>query len=613
MDKIKILIAEDEVISAEDLALQLKSLGYDVLGVVTSGTEAIEETKMKRPHLVLMDIKLKGKIDGIDAADQIHTQFQIPVVYITALADKDSLERIKKTAPSGYILKPIDEKELHCVIQTAVYKNQIETELRKSEERYRTLLSNLNVAVFRTTPEGKIISVNPTVLKILGCRSGEDLLNTSVFPFYCSKKDRDTLIQKIDRQGSVSNFEVQIKRKDGMKIWVSLNIQAIRDEKGNCIYLDGIGQDITERKQVEKALQESEKKYRIIVDQSLEGIIILQGFHFVFANNAFAELSGYAVEELLCLSPEQVQAMVHPDDQALVWGRFRDRLGGKSVPSRYAYRGIRKDGKTIWLEMSSTRIEYQGEPAVQAGILDITERKLAEEQFQKDLKEKEILLKEIHHRVKNNLQVISSLLRLQADRVTEKQIHDMFRECQDRVLSMSLVHETLYKSKDMARIDFADYVRRLAGGLYKSYISDAKKIALDIRIQDVPVGINMAVPCGLILNELITNAIKHAFPPSYKGRGRLFVSMKKTEDNKIKMIVKDNGVGIPNAMDIRKTKSLGLKLVAILAEDQLGGKITLDRRNGTKFQILFKEEKSNENPLAEEIREASISEVSSIH
>ncbi|MCJ7813450.1 response regulator [bacterium] len=172
------------------------------------------------------------------------------------------------------------------------------------------------------------------------------------------------------------------------------------------------------------------------------------------------------------------------------------------------------------------------------------ERKRAEEKIKASLQEKELLLKEIHHRVKNNLQVITSLLHLQSYHIKDPKTLEMFKESQDRVRSMALVHEKLYRSPDLAKIDFAQYIKSLTHGLYRSYSIDPKQIELKSKVEDVFLSIDMAVPCGLIVNELVSNSLKHGFPPQWEGKGRIGIVLRRKGDDQIELIVKDNGIGM---------------------------------------------------------------------
>ena len=213
---------------------------------------------------------------------------------------------------------------------------------------------------------------------------------------------------------------------------------------------------------------------------------------------------------------------------------------------------------------------------------EITERVQAEAKIKASLKEKEILLQEIHHRVKNNLQVISSLLNLQSQGIQDEKTLEVFQESQNRIRSMALIHEKLYRSSDLARVDFAEYIRNLASFLIRSYRSRA--VRLDLQAADIYLSIDNAVPCGLIVNELISNALKHAFVDGREGE--ICVIMHQLTDRHVRLVVRDNGVGLPKGVDYMNTGSLGLQLVTMLVE-QLDGTIEIRNNVGAEFEILF--------------------------
>jgi len=225
-------------------------------------------------------------------------------------------------------------------------------------------------------------------------------------------------------------------------------------------------------------------------------------------------------------------------------------------------------------------------------VTNITERKQAEEQIKSSLKEKEVLLQEIHHRVKNNMQVIISLLKLQSQNITDKQYLDMFKESRGRIKSMALVHEKLYRTKNLADVDFKGYVKSLVSSLFRSYKTKPGKIGLKIEVGDVSLGLDRAIPCGLIINELVSNSLKYAFPEERAGEIR--VAFNSTDEDVLVLEVSDNGIGMPEKLDFRNTESLGLHLVTILSEDQLHGTIELNRTNGTDFRIRLKKHTDKE-------------------
>ena len=218
---------------------------------------------------------------------------------------------------------------------------------------------------------------------------------------------------------------------------------------------------------------------------------------------------------------------------------------------------------------------------------ELAERKRAEDQLKLSLKEKEVLLKEIHHRVKNNLQVISSVLRLQSDYVRDEKILALFNDSQNRIRSMALIHEKLYQSSNLLKINFDEYIRDLTDNLIRSYVSFSSAVTLTTNAIGVWLNIDTAIPCGLIINELVSNSLKHAFSETNQ-ENEIQISITSAHDNEFTLIVRDNGIGFPEDIDFRNTESLGLELVCIFTE-QLDGTIELDRSNGTAFVITFSE------------------------
>jgi two-component sensor histidine kinase len=215
--------------------------------------------------------------------------------------------------------------------------------------------------------------------------------------------------------------------------------------------------------------------------------------------------------------------------------------------------------------------------------------------LQAALHEKEILLREIHHRVKNNLQVVSSLLTLQANRVKDPQAVTAFRESQSRIRSMALIHEKLYQSGDLAHIDFGDYVRHLAGDLLQAYNTKAAMVKVHLDVSEVLLGVDAAVPGGLILNELVSNALKHAFPGQRSGVIRL--TLQRNSAQQIVLNVSDDGVGVPVGFEVSKSDTLGMTIVQALAK-QVKGKLEVMRNEGTVFSLTFTDPAEVEKAIA---------------
>jgi len=263
------------------------------------------------------------------------------------------------------------------VTQDITERKRSEEELRESEEKYSNLFQHSYDAIFIHDLDGRIIDINQKVLDLFGY-SKEEILSLTIPDLHPEEARAKSAraFEAVSKEGVV-NLEVDFKRKDGsiFPAEVSSSLFEVGGEK----VVQGIVRDITERKSMEEALRESEKKHRTIVEQSLQGLVVIQNFRIVFANTALAEISGYSVEELMKLSPEEVKSLVYAEDRDMVWKRFQDRLSGKSASPRYEYRIVCKNGTVRWLEMFASRIEYRGKPAIQAAFMDTTERRKAEQ------------------------------------------------------------------------------------------------------------------------------------------------------------------------------------------------------------------------------------------
>ncbi|MDM8553640.1 histidine kinase dimerization/phosphoacceptor domain -containing protein [Desulfococcaceae bacterium HSG7] len=300
---------------------------------------------------------------------------------------------------------------------------------------------------------------------------------------------------------------------------------------------------------------------------------------FTKINSALQAILGYSEDEFL---QKSFLDFIHPDDALDTVAELQKTREGVSVhtiDNRYQC----KDGTYKWIGWSAVSDISKNE--FLAVGRDITVRKRADEQLKASLLEKEVLLKEIHHRVKNNLQVVASLLYLQSKRLPDDETRALFNDSRNRVKSMALVHETLYQSDDLSQLDFAAYIRNLIAHIFRSYRGSTGRITSKVIVDNVSLSIEAAGPCGLIINELVSNALKYAFPAK---QGEIRIEMRIDEHERFVLVVSDNGVGFPKDMDIWETGALGLKLVRSLVE-QLDGVIELHRNGETAFQIIFTE------------------------
>jgi PAS domain S-box-containing protein len=342
------------------------------------------------------------------------------------------------------------------------------------------------------------------------------------------------------------------------------------------------------RKQAEKALREAEEQFRTIVETAPS---ILQ-IGDAEANNIYVspnceEISGYTQEELL----DRPIWWVHEDDtpraKELFERTFREGMGFKD----FEYKAVKKNGD-LWYASSSWK-PLKDEEGKFKGIcfqtIDITERKRAGDQLKVSLKEKEVLLREIHHRVKNNLQVVSSLLNMQARAAKDENTIAVLSESRDRINTMALIHTKLYESENLSQINMKGFVDGLLRQLVQGYPVPDTKITPVVHAVDRPLPISIAVPLGLVVNELLSNAFKHAFVN--RKEGMIEVSLGASEEGGVSLTVSDDGVGLPEGFDIDTTKTLGLHLVKILVEDQLLGNLKVISDRGATFNIEFKIEK----------------------
>ncbi len=350
-----------------------------------------------------------------------------------------------------------------------------------------------------------------------------------------------------------------------------------------------------------RSLREGEERHRAVVEQLAEGILIVDpvSMRVVEANAATRSLLGYDAAEL---HPVRLLDMVAGENREEMNDHIEHLLfDGGSFACECEF--VKKDASRAAMQVGVTLVVHGGRRVLCAIIHDITEKKRAQETLQRaheelekrvvertaelsaSLHEKEVLLKEIHHRVKNNLQVISSLLNIQSTYIKDPASLSMFLESRNRVRSMALVHERLYQSPDLARIDFAGYIRALVANLSHSFAGGSQRVNLIVDVRGVMLGVDTAVPCGLIVNELVSNCYKYAFPENRAGEVR--ISLMPADASRVELTVADNGVGFPKHVDFRNTDSLGMQLVNTLTQ-QLHGKIEMKNGTGTQFKINFK-------------------------
>ncbi|MCK9151500.1 PAS domain S-box protein [Methanobacterium alcaliphilum] len=839
MDLFKVLIVEDESITALQLKKKILSWGFDVVGIAAYGEEAIEKALETNPDIILMDVILKGDMDGIGAAERIKDNLTIPIIYLTAFTDKATMERAKFTEPANYILKPFDDNELRFALEMSEYKRKVREKLEKTQKYLDLITNHMGDSVGQVDEKGSFLYISPSVKKILGfgpeqmvgktifefihpddmersiklfksaikeskplkirnrlqnihdeyiwietvgipiydaenklegavfssrdiedqvkvenelksalnysrnlieasldpmvtiSQNGEimdvnkafedaiglcrkDLIGTDFSQYFTDSEKAMRGYQKTLFYGSLKDYSLTLRHTSGRTMDVSFNATVYRSSEGEVEGVFAAARNITKLKNANNALKLSERHFRSLIENALDVILVLnEDGDVTYASPSVESVFGYKIHEFLGFN---IFDFIHPHDAKILSQILDSKLKYSRSSHDFEIRSQHEDGSWIICQMVAQNllqdpavggyvlnvrditprkvaerarndlekmystlikaspdgiiatdldgnITHMSEKAISmlgweeqsnfskkavfdvidldeydsflknmkivkeqgalhniehklydkegsafiaemnivlsndskgipkgyiATLRDITYRKKMENQIKSSLKEKEILLKELHHRVKNNMQIISSLIGLQSEQVDDRKTRAMFEDSKNRIKSMAIIHENLYTS-DIEEVNFSQYVESLVQTLEKSYNSKKRNIGVDIDVDNVVNDMDQSITCGLILNELISNCFKYAFPYQDENHKKPKIMIKAYNNGKNTIInVKDNGIGVPADLDFKKTDSLGLQIVCTLVA-QLGGTIDLDNSQGTNFCIEFNE------------------------
>ena len=459
--------------------------------------------------------------------------------------------------------------------------------LQASEEHFSTVfrLSPDAISVIRMRDE-VFVDINEGFTNITGFTREEMIGRTSrTAGIWIDEETRETFLRDLGHREHLDKQEVKFFRKDG-SIFIS-SISARKVEIAGESHRISVIRDVTHLREAQNELRRTNAILRTQMELSMSGILVVdEKGNVISYNQRYIEMWDIPREALDSGSDEQVvQSILEKvaDPDAFLEKRRSIR---QEKEARYQGEIVLKDGQVFEEYVAPMPDEENRHYGWVIYFRDITEDRRSEERLRASVMEKEVLLKEIHHRVKNNLQVISGLLDLQMYHITDNRGKEIYKESQNRVITMALIHEELYQAKDLAQVDYGTYIRNLVNNLFKSYAIDTGKIKLNLHAEDVRLVVDTAIPCGLIINELVTNSFKHAFPDGREGE--MTIIFRQVDEGKYHLEVRDDGVGFPEGFDIKKTSSLGLQLVSILVE-QLSGDMRIKSEKGTSFLINFDE------------------------
>jgi PAS domain S-box-containing protein len=460
----------------------------------------------------------------------------------------------------------------------------------RQEQLLGLILSSMSELVTYQDKSHRIIWANRAAADSLNL-TGEKLTGRFCYEAWHQRKDPcpDCPLDKAMQTGRPQEGEVVTP--DG-RIWF-MRGYPVKSEAGVILGAVEVSREITDRKKAEIALRESEERYRALFDRSLLCVYVHDfSGRFLDANQAALRLLGYTRDEITSLnfasllSPPQLPMAFRMLDEII-------KTGSQRHPAEFRLK--RKDGTSVWVETEASVILRQGKfMAIQGIARDISDRKTAESELKASLQEKDALLREVHHRVKNNLQVISSLLDMRSMKADNHKISDLCRDARAKIQTISLIHTHIYQSGKYSRIDMRAYLQDLVTYLSQVYSKKSKPITPTIERADIHLSVTQAIPLAIILNEAISNAFKHAFLK--RRRGTISISLQKTSEGGAELRVKDNGIGFPADFNIHRVDSLGLKLVRNLVHDQLKGIIRVESNGGAEIVVGFKILKHEEEP-----------------
>ncbi|HEY9643782.1 MAG TPA: PAS domain S-box protein, partial [Coleofasciculaceae cyanobacterium] len=474
-------------------------------------------------------------------------------------------------------LIPCGDEEVLMIVRDISDRKQAEEALR----RYERIVSASTDAILLIDRNYVYQVVNQAYLNWYNKRQDE-IIGHSICKVMPQALFEHTIKPRLDQclNGQVVQYEMWVEYPALGRQFLSITYNPYFDTNQTISGVVVSLRNITRLKQAEIELE----LQGVIVRNMAEGacMVRIEDEMIVYANPKFEQIFGYELGEL---KNQPVSILNYEDEQVSaeeVHHAIKQEVT-QHGEATYEVQNVKKDGTAFWCRATTSIFQHPEHGTVLLAVQqDITEQKQAAEQIRVSLREKEVLLKEIHHRVKNNLGIVDGLLKMQSRRATDPQVIATLKESQNRIASIALVHEKLYRSEDLANIDFVQYIADLTAHLFDSYNTHSNQIHLKTNIANIPLDIDTAIPCGLIINELVSNALKYAFP--HLQPGEIQVTFQQNQDQSLTLIVRDNGIGLSQDFSLKQTKTLGITLVKGLVK-QLKGTLEVSAQPGSTFII----------------------------
>ncbi|MCG6140372.1 PAS domain S-box protein [Leptospira mtsangambouensis] len=581
-----ILLVEDEAILAISQSEFLKNKGYSVQYVSNTNDAYNYITSGERVDLILMDINLSDGMDGIQLAEKILSYREIPILFVSGYSDNKILDRVCKIKHYGFIPKISSPDIIECMIRSALKLYQAEQSLAFREKELRITFEAMGDGVIVLSPEGLIREINHKALDMLGHRKSEVLEKDLSSFLYLIQAEARTRVS-YPFLNALSGLEKTERRNDliivsrsGRETHVTETISPILDSEKNLSGVVIVFRE-TPNAPVMVPPKDGESLYAKVFQLSPIAMAIstVKDGTYLDINSSMETIFQLEKTRVIGRKTTEFEAWSNPEQLARLTQIYQEkgRMAGERMSVTHS------DGKKFDVMVFSQAFEIAGERFILWINLDVTKILDIEDRLAKSLEEKDVLLKELQHRVKNTLAIISGLLNLESFKVENDVAKQSFLNAQSRIMSMSKVYENLYQSEDLESVDLRKYIEDLVFSLHDIFVLNPTKIRFDVKLEEIRLDLKRTLPLGLILNELLTNALKYAYPNEKGGDVRIHLS--RSNENII-LSVGDDGEGLPDSVNIEKGNHFGYELIRSLTS-QLKGVLSSVSKKGEGLNIMI--------------------------